>query len=832
MIRQAWRQLWRDWRGGELGLLALSLVLAAAMVSGVAGFTGRLQEAMVAESHVFLAADRVLSSPLPVDDQWLREAHVSGLRRASMVSFQTMLFHDDSMQLVGLRAVSSAYPLLGQVETATAPYGEVRFDASSPGPGEIWLDSRLFALLDIAVGDAVSVGELSLVASRALIATPDHNGGMAGFSPQALMNIDDVAATGVVQPGSVVRYRYLFSGDASSLSKYGDWLAPRLEERHRWQGVEDSQPAMAETLKRAESFLLLAASLGVALAGVAIALSARRFAQRHIDSVAIMKTLGASRRRVLSHFIAQLSYLWAVSLLAGVLLGWLVQWLLLSSIADLLSRALPPASWQPVLVAAATTAVCMLTFALPPLLALSRVSPMRVIRRDSDMDEVSLLSSGLLGLVGIAALMLWFSGSWRLAGAVMAGVLGLGLLAGAVVFMAVSVLRRHAGAGGRRTSGWQRLAIAGMYRRRFGNAFQVACFGLALMAMVTLLVLRTSLVDDWQMQLAPESPNHFLINIASNEVAGLQQLLEDESLEHAGFYPMVRGRLSHIDGRALMDIETIDADKAGVDREANLSWAADLPADNSLVSGQWWGDLGSTSVLPVSVEENLASELQLEQGSRLTFNIGGQTLEAELASVRRLEWSSMRPNFFFLFPPQSLDRYASSYITSFYLPAGKGSVINTLIQRFPTVSVIDVGTLIAQMQSVVDKVSRAVAVVAALVTICALLVTLANIQVSLDVRRRENALLRALGAPSRLIRAVLLSEFAAIGAIAGLLAALGANVSLYGIQSAVLEMSPQWHWLPMLVTPPAGAIVIGLLAWTSARRVVKVSPLVALQAPS
>ena len=831
MLIQAWRQLRRDWRGGELGLLALSLVLAAAMVSGVAGFTNRLQSAMVAESHVFLAADRVLSSPLPVDEQWLDRADEMGLRRASMLSFRTMLYRGDSMQLVGLRAVSDSYPLLGQVETAVKPYGEVMLDATSPVVGEIWLDSRLFALLGVEVGDSIEVGDTRLLASRALISTPDHNGGMAGFGPQALMHIDDVPATGVVQPGSLVRHRYLFTGDAEVLQNFGGWLAPQLEQRHRWQGVEDSQPAMAETLNRAESFLLLAASLGVALAGVAIALSARRYAQRHIDSVAIMKTLGASRRRVLTHFVVQLTYLWGVSLLVGVLLGHVVQWLLLSSVAELLSRELPPASWQPVLVAGVTTAVCMLVFALPPLLALSRVSPMRVIRRDSGMDEVSLVTSGVLGLAGIAALMLWFSGSWLLAGAVMAGVCGLGLLAAASVLMLLSQIRRR---GGRAATGWQRLAIASMYRRRYGNAFQVACFGLALMAMVTLLVLRTSLVSDWQMQLAPDSPNHFLINIAPGEVGGLKQLLVAEELDHAGFYPMVRGRLTHIDGQALADIDTINADEAGVDREANLSWSANLPADNSLLAGQWWPGIErpSGSRIPVSVEANLATQLHLQIGSRLDFNIGGQSLQAEVVSLRRLEWSSMRPNFFFLFPPNSLDNYASSYITSFYLPAAQDRFINTLIQAYPTVSVIDVATLITQMQSVVDKVSRAVAVVAALVTVCALLVTLANIQVSMDLRRKENALLRALGAPSGVIRAVLLSEFAGIGAIAGLIAALGANVSLYGIQGQVLEMSPQWHWVPLLATPLLGAILIGLLAWLGARRVVKVSPLVALQAPS
>lgn len=831
MVIQAWRQLRRDWRGGELGLLALSLVLAAAMVSGVAGFTGRLHSAMAAESHVFLAADRVLSSPLPVDEAWLSQSEHYGLRRGQMVSFRSMLFAGESMQLVGLRAVSDAYPLLGQIETSPRPYGQTQRGTDGPGVGEIWLDARLFALLDVDVGDAVSVGESSLVASRVLVSTPDQNSGMAGFGPQALMHIDDLDATGVVQPGSLVRYRYLFVGEPDSLAAYGDWLQPRLADRHRWQSVEDSQPAMAETLARAESFLLLAASLGVALAGVAIALSARRFTQRHIDSVAIMKTLGASRRRVLSHFLMQLAYLWGLTLVVGVLLGRLVAWLLLSSIAGLLSRELPSATWQPAVLAAVTTAVCILAFALPPLLALSRVSPMRVIRRDSGMDEVSLLSSASLGMAGIAALMLWFSGSWRLAGAVMLGVVGLGLLAAGMVLMALGVCRRRLAPA---VNGWRRLAIAGMYRRRYGNAFQVACFGLAMMAMVTLLVLRTSLVTDWQKQLDPESPNHFLINIAPDEVDDLQQLFAERRVEDAGFYPMVRGRLTHIDQQALSQISGIDADEAGVDREANLSWAEALPEDNSLVSGRWWPELEAASDgrVPVSVEAQLAEQLNLQAGSELDFNIGGQTLTARVTSVRRLEWSSMRPNFFFLFPPNSLENYASSYITSFYLPPSQGDFVTTLIQGFPTVSVIDVGSLIAQMTAIVDKVSRAVAVVAALVTLCALLVTLSNIQVSLDVRRKENALLRAIGAPSGVIRALLLTEFAAIGALAGLIAALGANVSLYGIQLSVLEMTPKWHWAPLLYTPVAGAAVIAALAWFSARRVVRVSPLVALQAPS
>ena len=827
------RRLLREIRGGELLLLAVSLVLAVASVAGIAGFAERLKLAMGERSLYFLAADRVLMSPSPLPPEWLEKAENSGISVAKTVSFRTMVYGiaagpaDEKMLLVALRAVSDRYPLLGTVQFSDTVYGNAQESAGGPPRGEIWLDSRAFAMLGIAPGAEVEVGEARLVASRVLVDEPDRSSSINVYGPRALMHSGDVASTGVVQPGSVVDYRYLFAGDTAQLDSFAGWLEPKMLPSHRWRTLTDNQPALAQSLDRAESYMLLAACLAVALASAAIALSAHRYGQQNIDRVALMKSLGASRRYILSFYARQGAVLLGLAVLMGGLIAEALQGLLFQSIAQLLNVEVPAGSWRPLLTGAITAGVCLLCFAAPPLWRLSRVSPMRVLRRDQEQDNAGLAMPLSLGGGAMFGLMLWFSNSVALSVAVMLSSVVLLLLAAALVLLCIrgarSLSTRMAGSR-------QRLAISNIYRRRYGNAFQLGSIALALMSLLSVFLLREVLLKDWQSQLAEGTPNYFLINIAESELAELDGFFSENGVAHAGIFPMVRGRLSHIDGVPMADTD-IDANTAGLNREVNLSWSAELPSDNRLLAGKWWSNTAHTSTdsdrLPVSVESEVAERMGAELGTRLQFNIGGQTLDAEVTSIRGLDWQSMRPNFYFLFPANSLGRYASSYITSFYLPAEQRPLLVEVMSAHPTITLIEVDAILAQMKEVVSQLSAAISLIVLLLLVCALLVCVSNVQLSLDTRRQEYALLRTLGAGNRFLRATLFLEFAFLGGLAGLVAAVGANLCLVALQIWALDMAPRVHLWSFLFTPLASAVLVTVLAAGYGRRLLR-TPAVAL----
>lgn len=815
------KQWLRAWRGGELGLLCIALSLAVASVSGIAGFSERLQATMATQSRTFLAADHVLTSPRPIDPQWLDKARSEGLRTAQLVAFRTMVYASEEMLLVSMRAASSSYPLRGELRAARQMFADGEGVEHGPLAGEVWLDSRAMATLGITLGQTLEVGEKALVATRVLVEEPDRSSALNIYGPRGLMNLEDLGATEVVQPGSVVDYRYLFAGDDAAFAAYRQTLANSLLPGQKWLNIEDNQPALASALERAEEYLLLAASLTLALAGAAIALAAQRYGQRNIDAVALMKTLGASRRYILLHYLRQLLLVLLLASVLGGLVGVVVQYLLFASLNDLVSAAtLPTGSLRPFWMAIVSAALCLLCFAMPPIVRLSRVSPVHVLRRDESLAGGVRLATAA-GAAGLGLLMYWYSGDLSLVVALMLGCSVLLVVAAGVVLMALTGIRRLS----RRLPGSaQRLAVSSIYRRRYANAFQTGSIALALMVLVSLLLLRELLLKDWQQQIAEDTPNYFLINIADRDVESLEAFLADRSIHHAGLYPMVRGRLVEIDNMPLQDIEGLETRNTGVDRELNLSWSTALPEDNQLIAGQWWSQAAEPQQTnPVSVEQELAQRLNITVGTELRFNVGGRDLTATVASLRQLDWASMRPNFYFLFPEDALRSYVGSYITSFYLDDSQRPLLVDLLGRYPTVSLIEIGAVLKQVQGVVAQLSRALAVVLLLVLVSALLISAANVMLSFQTRKQENALLRTLGARNRFLFAVVIGEFALLGALAGAVAGLGANFCLFFIQRWVMQSEVLLYWAAIPLASVAGAGILALLVLTSSRKMLRSS---------
>jgi putative ABC transport system permease protein len=822
MSMTAAKMLARDWRGGELGVLVMALVLAVGVVSGISAFATRLQSALEQQSHRFLAADSVVSSGRELPQEWLEEAQRRGLQHATTLLFPSMVYAgDENMSLASVKAVSAQYPLRGELKFSSAPFGEAIAARAGPERGTVWLDSRLFALLNVAVGDRVTIGEADFVVAAAARTEPDQGSSFYSYGPRVLMHYDDIPATGVVQPGSRVEYRQLYAGLPAALAAFKRWLTPRLQDGQQIVNVDEGQPGIGNALSRAESFLLLAGSLAVVLAGVAVALAARRFSERHHDYVAVMKSLGATSAAVNRLYGSSLLLLGLVATVLGCLFGWGIQALFFSMFAGHLPVQPGPSGPRPYLIGATTSLTCLLCFAWPPLRRLASASPLRVLRRDLPLEKRRAINDYALGLLAVTLLMWWYSHDWRLTLTVLAG---LALTVGLGFCLALTLLRGGRLVGMSAGSIW-RLALAGLQRRGTANALQVVIFAMAIMMLLMLLLVRTSLIDEWQAQLPVDAPNHFLINVSPEEVPSIEALLHEKHIPSEAFFPMVRGRVMSVNGEKLPVRDDVQEERR--QRESNLTWSDAMPADNRLVSGQWWAP-GTTEAV-VSLEEGYAKRLGVKVGDTLGFLVGAQPLQAKVASIRALQWQSMRPNFFLIFPPRLLESYPATYMTSFHLQPSEKGFLNQLVRQFPTVSVIEMDIVIEQIRAIINQVSAAINLVLMVILAAGGLVLVAGVQASVDTRIHESAILRALGARRGLILGGLLIEFATLGLFAGLLATVAAELSVYMLQTRVMDMRyapTPWLW-PIGIA--LGALVIGGLGVFSCRRVVSTAPVQVLR---
>jgi len=774
----AGKMLARDWRGGELGVLLLALILAVGVVSGISAFATRLQNALIQESHRFLAADLVVRSSREMPQGWLEQAGEDGIEQALTLVFPSMVYAgNESMQLVSVKAVSDNYPLRGSLTYSEQPFGSVLPAADGPAPGQVWLESRLFPLLDIAIGDKVFVGDAEFTVAAAARTEPDQAATFSGYGPRLLMHYEDIPATGVVQPGSRVEYRQLYAATSDALETYRQWLQPQLQDGQRLLDVSEGQPGIGSALQRAERFLLLAGSLGVVLAGVAVALAARRFSERHNDYVAIMKSLGATAARVNRLYGSSLLLLGGVATAIGCFLGWGIQAVFFQLFGDQLPVQPGPSGIRPYAIGAATSLTCLLCFAWPPLRRLSLASPLRVLRRDTPMENSRTLGDYALGLAAVTLLMWGYSQDWQLTLAVLAGL----------------------------------------------AAMQVVIFAMAIMLLLMLVLVRTSLIDDWQTQLPEGTPNHFMINIGPEDVQPVDQMLRAQDIASEALYPMIRGRIMGVNGEELP--QTDDREEGRRQRETNFTWSDTLPPGNKLFAGQWWQ--AQTEDAVVSVEREFAERLGVSVGDTLMFLVGSEPLEARVTSLRELDWQSMRPNFFLVFPPRVLAPYPATFMTSFFLGPDDKAFLNQFVRSFPTVTVIEMDVVVEQIRTIVGQVSSAIELVLAVILAAGSLVLVAGVQASVDARMHESAILRALGARRSLVLGGLFIEFAAMGLFAGLLATVAAEFSVYVLQEWVMDMryAPSPGVWPLGIG--AGVVLIAGLGVFSCRKVVS-SPPVAL----
>jgi putative ABC transport system permease protein len=818
--RVALRLLWRDWKGGELSLLVAALVLAVTTVSGISIFIDRLQQALLVESNAFLAADRRIESGEPVPDAWRAQARELGLETADTLVFSSMVFSEASNQLVAVKAVTDGYPLRGSLEIAQEAFVPGTATDALPAPGEAWLDGRLLPSLDVAIGDWIEVGNQRLTITQVITDEPDRGGSFFDLGPRLLMRMADVPGTGVVRPGSRLDYSFLMRGEDEALEAFREGLPEDFEEKYDWDDIRSNNESIGRALDRAESFLLLGGLLAVILAGVAVALAANRYSQRQHDPVAVLKTFGVTPQEIRRLYVGNLAVLGGLATAVGLSLGWVAQAGALMAVSDLVPVRLPPPGPAPFVVGSVTGFVCLMSFALPPLLRLRDVSPLRVIRRDLDPTDASMAAAYASGLAGSLLLLVWYAGSLELTAWLLLGTFGTVVC---LLGVAGLLLRTGRVVGMQAGSGW-RIALAGLQRRGHENRVQILVFGLAIMLLLILYLMRTSLLDEWQQQLPADAPNHFVLNVAPYEVDEFRSLLETEGEGAQPFYPMMRGRILEVNGEP---VPGRDAPGRWLGRERNLSWADELPAGNAIVAGEWWGP--DPEMPQVSLDDEFARESNLAVGDVLTFSIADRQIDARLSNLRRVDWDSMRPNFFILLSEGALEAFPATYLTSFRLESDRKSFLNSLLRSFPTVTVIEIDQVIEQVRRIIDRVTLAVELVLALVVVAGALVLIASIQSSMDERLREYGLLRALGAARRRILGALVIEFAALGLFAGVLAAVGAEVTVFLLQEQVFELDGTIHPWVWAGGPALGVLLIGVIGTLSTRRVVDTPPAIVLR---
>ena len=818
-----WRALRRDARAGELHLLLLAVALAVAALTAVGFFSDRLQQGLQRDARHLLGGDAVVRSDQPAPAAFVQQAQALGLELTQHLGFPTMARADDAqggtVRLVALKAVQDNYPLRGQLLVGTALGDPGQATTEVPRPGTVWVDPALLAALGVQVGQVLWLGDSRLTIERLIVLEPDRGGGFMSLQPRVLLHQSDLAATGLVQPASRIAYRLVVAGQDAAVQQYVAWAQAEIERSGvrgaQLESFETGRPELQQTLQRAEQFLSLVALLAALLCAVAVSIAARVYATRHLDDCAMLRVLGLSQATMARAYALSFVLVGLLASLIGVLLGYLVHHGFVLLLADLLRADLPAPSGWPALFGLGVGLTLMLAFGLPPVLQLARVPPLRVIRREVGGIKPASLGVLLLGGLGFAALLLGVSHDLQMGLIAVGGFAAAAALFAVTSYAAVRLLRRFVNEATAPT--WLRLATRQIAARPAYAVLQISALGIGLLALLLLVLLRTDLISSWQQATPADAPNRFVINIQPDQADAFQASLRAQGIEGFDWYPMFRGRLVAINDQPV-DADALPTERGRrlVEREFNLSHSALAPTHNAIVAGRWQPEEAGS----ISVEEGLAEELGLQLGDRLTFEIAGAPVQARISSLREVDWSSMRANFFVLFPVSQLPDVPVTYLSAFRAPATPGFDAD-LVRAYPNVTLIDLSGTLAQLQQVLTQVTRAVEFLFSFTLAAGLVVLFAAIGATRSEREREYAILRALGAQTDLLRGVQRAELAGVGLLAGLLAGLAALATNWALARWVFG----FDWTPALWVPLAGAVAGAVLAlaagWAGLRSVLR-----------
>ncbi len=828
-VALVWRLFRRDLRASEVRVLILALVVAVAAISGVGFLTSRVDKAMERQATELLAADIAVSATHQLPNDWSVYAATLDLQTARTISFPSVLFHEGNTQLVGVKAADQAYPLRGALKLITKGNQTEQSSGSAPPNGEVWVERRLLSGLNLTLGDTITLGHAPLIITGILTYEPDRGADLFQIAPRVMLNMSDLPATQLLSTHSRARYRFLAAGDQAAVKQLKQWLKHRLNEGQSLLGAQDARPEFASALEKAQLFLGLASLGSILLAGAAVALAAFRYRRRQADMAALMSCFGAGQNQVLWLYMGRLLGIGLLASALGLVLGWFSQWALTGILEQLFSAQLPAPDWQPAGVGLLTALLTLSGFALPAIVRLRKVPPLRVLRSDLGAPSGSSIILILWALISLTLIVRWQAGDDKLTLYVLGSMLALSAVFGVLAWLMILFIRGLSNLTPLQASSrfWAiRFGLAGLKRRKALSILQIGSFSIGLTVILLLAVVRVDLLTGWQQTISDKAPNHFLINIQDDEITGVKTLLADNNISVADVYPMIRARLTHINDKPASpdDYQGARA-KRLIHKDYNLSYANALPAANKITAGQWWS--GDTP--QISLEDKMANTLKLSIGDTLRFNIAGESLQARISSLRKVQWDSFQVNFFAMLNPAALAEFPASWVTSVYVPPTDNSTITQLAQTYPTISALDIGTLIRQIRNLIDHAALAVEGVFGFTLLAAIVVFLAAFQAERVERAREIALLRTFGASRAQVQKAALVEFVLLGGLAGFLAAAIASTAGWLLAERVFNL----HW-ELNLTLWWSAILAGTFMTTSTglmsvRQVLRSTPLQGLK---
>ncbi|MBA6339505.1 FtsX-like permease family protein [Colwellia sp. MB02u-10] len=837
---QSLRLLHHELRRGELTIIFIAIALAVATVFSLTGFSGQIKYAIVANSTNTIGADRVLRMSSEVDTSIIEKSQTLALQYARKIETESMAFAGDNMLLSELDAVSDTYPLRGELRIKTSLTQIASVVANAPKLGTVWVEPSVLSRLNVKIGEVIEIGVAPLIIAGIVTDIPDRSYRAFIAGPTIILNIADMPKTELIQPGSRITYKYLFAGEIEAIERFETWIKPQINESQRWYDAKAAQNRLSRILDTAEKFLSLASMLGIVLAAVAVAVASRRYGQRHQPNVSIFKALGASTSHVRKLYCLHWTLLSCLSIAAGLVVGYGLLLLGANAIASYLSLANAPLTFVPFLTAIFTGLLCAIAFAIHPIMTLVKSSPLNVIRGFSQEKVARFGWHQLPPLLALFLLLFIFSQDLVMSAALLFG--------GVVVSFILLLFGRGLMSAGRSVGtkagkSWH-LALANLKRRASENSVQLVSFTIAIMLLLLITVMKSSILSEWEQQFPDDTPNHYLINITQDQIQPLKTFVEDNNIANQGFYHIYRGRLSAINGVKTVDKDDDDSQvqnaektdgtekqqakkskqkksRQGMGRELGLTWRTELPDENEIIAGQWW-QVGDETP-QVSIESNIAERLAVKLGDELTFTLGSDEFTVPVTSIRQVNWQSRQLNFIMVFNQSVLEKFPTTSISAWSISDENRDLVYRFLANFPTITVMDFAAIMAQLNSIIEQVTVAIQLILILVVLAGSLVLIAQVQASMEERERELAILRTLGAKGSLLRNSVLYEFVALGAIAGLMASVGMEIAVYILQSQVFNMSGSFHFQYWLVGIGAGAFFVGLIGMLSCWRLLKLS---------
>lgn len=822
-LRLAWQQLWSQWQAGDLRVLLMALVLAVSSITAVNFFTSRIAAHLNTQGGMLLGGDAVIIADHAIPAQYVTEAKQNGLQAASTLEFASMAIKVDKNILAEIKALDDSFPLIGDfgvqfLATKTAQNIQAR-----PGKGEVWVEPRLANALNLKLGDQLELGASTFKVAGILMREPSRGGDMFSFAPRVMMHMDDVAATELIQFGSRVKYQLVVAGDANKLKQFTSKITPNLQQGERVEDVKKARPEIRSALDKAEVFLGLAAMVSVVLAVVAMLLASTPFVARSQETAALLRCFGASKASIEQIMLMQTGLLAIMGGIAGCLLGYLVQFWLAHFAGKLFLESLPAPELGPIAMGLLLSFAILFAIMLPHIRALKNIPTIQILRRNFVLVPSKVWLNYLPIVAVIALLILWMAKTLQLALAFLAGIFGICLIAGLLAYALALVLHRISLS--KNITNAISLGLASLKRRLGLSIAQIIGFSLGAMVLMLLVMIKTDLMQSWQASLPIDAPNRFIINIQQHQVEPVKTFINRVSNQsNPQVFAMIRGRLVEKNGRPISaEMFTDDRAKRLVSREFNLSSAAVMQADNKLLEGRWW--LADEAAAPLlSLEQDIAEALNIKLGDKLTYDIAGSKIILTVTSIRKVEWDSMRANFFAVTPPQTLAKFSASYMTAFYLPNSQDNALNRMLQQFPNFTVIDVASVMNQVRDIMGKLATAVSFVFSFCVLAGLVVLYAALVATRATRLQETALLRMLGASRKQVTLTLLTEFVSIAVVASIVAVLVATALSYYLSRFVLDIPYQFNLILALSVLVIALVLIPLAAWVVIRGYLNVAP--------